>query len=176
VGSGLITMLFNLNSTIPVVGASGAIYGVLLAFGMLFPERYIYFYFLIPVKAKYFVAIMGAITFFSTLSPGASNISHLTHLGGLLIGFLYLKRYSIRRSLNIRIPHLKFKNPLKGIIRKVDKNQNAKTNYDTDETLQEEIDRILDKINQGGYDSLSPEEKQTLYLASEYFAKKRKKK
>lgn len=64
VGSGLITLLFSANSNIPVVGASGAIYGVLVAFAMLFPNRYIYFYFLIPIKAKYFVAIMVIITFF----------------------------------------------------------------------------------------------------------------
>ena len=58
IGSGLITLLFSLNSTIPVVGASGAIYAILVAFAMMYPNRLIYFYFLIPIKAKYFVLIM----------------------------------------------------------------------------------------------------------------------
>ncbi|MCK4295263.1 MAG: rhomboid family intramembrane serine protease, partial [Candidatus Marinimicrobia bacterium] len=95
IGSGLITLLFSLNSTIPVVGASGAIYGILVAFALMFPNRYLYLYFLIPIKAKYFVIFIAVVTFFSTITPGTSNISHLTHLGGFLIGFVYLKRWQI---------------------------------------------------------------------------------
>ncbi len=178
-GSGLITLLFSLNSTIPVVGASGAIYAVLVAFALLFPNRKIYIYFLFPIKAKYFVLIMAIITFFSTFSAGGSNISHLTHLGGLLIGYLYLRRPRFSAWLRYKLPKIHFRNPLRHFIRKVEKvtkkrpsQAPTRRNYDTDKTMQEEIDRLLDKINREGYKNLTEQEKQTLILASEYFAKK----
>ncbi len=174
VGSGIITLLFSLNSSIPVVGASGAIYGILVAFALLFPERRIYLYFLIPIKAKYFVLIMGIITFFSSFSLGVSQISHLTHLGGLVIGYLYLRRKRIFADINFRIPKIKIPNPFKAIIRKVDKPPKppSHTGYDTDKTMREEIDRLLDKISREGYKNLTEQEKKTLVLISEYFAKK----
>ncbi|HPC36616.1 MAG TPA: rhomboid family intramembrane serine protease [Candidatus Marinimicrobia bacterium] len=185
VGSGLITMLFSAHSEIPVVGASGAIYGVLVAFAMLFPERYIYFYFLIPIKAKYFAIIMVVITFFSTMSPGTSNISHLTHLGGLAIGYLYLARYKLlagwrRRagSVNWHWPRPKVKNPFRNL-RLSPRHKKTKApkeqipfSYETEETMREELDRILDKISTAGYDRLSEQERSTLYLLSKYFAEK----
>lgn len=76
----------------PTVGASGAVFGVLLAFGMLFPNQRIYLYFAIPVKAKYFVAAYGALELINGLAndPG-SNIAHFAHLGGMLFGFLLLR-------------------------------------------------------------------------------------
>ncbi|MDD5230734.1 MAG: rhomboid family intramembrane serine protease [Candidatus Marinimicrobia bacterium] len=185
IGSGLITMLFSAHSQIPVVGASGAIYGVLVAFAMLFPERYIYFYFLIPIKAKYFVMIMVVITFFSTMAPATSNISHLTHLGGLVIAYIYLSRYKLRAilrrqglSVNWRWPNLKIKIPFRNLRwrRPEKKGQKAETpinsNYQTEETMREELDRILDKISAAGYDRLTEQEKSTLYLLSKYFADK----
>ncbi len=175
VGSGILTLLFSLNSTIPVVGASGAIYAVLVAFGVMFPNRYIYIYFLLPIKAKYFVIIMGAITFFSSLSPSGSNVSHLTHLGGLVIGYIYLKRNKIFGSFNFKLPTIRFKNPFKNTIRRVDKDKSSAKNddsYQTDETLREQMNVILDKMNESGYDSLTEEERRVLYLASRYFADK----
>jgi len=72
------------------IGASGAIYGLLLAFGLLYPDRVILFSFLFPIKAKYFVLIIGAIAFMSSFS-GGSGVSHIAHLGGMIFGYLYLK-------------------------------------------------------------------------------------
>ena len=66
IGSGIITVLLSLNSSIPVVGASGAVYGILLAYGLMFPNRKVYLYFLIPLKVKYFVSFIGIIAFFSS--------------------------------------------------------------------------------------------------------------
>jgi membrane associated rhomboid family serine protease len=74
-----------------VVGASGAVFGLLLAFGMLFPNSLIYLYFFIPVKAKYFVIIYGAIELFSGISSPNSNVAHFAHLGGMLFGFILIK-------------------------------------------------------------------------------------
>ncbi len=73
-----------------VVGASGAVFGILLAFGMLFPNALIYVYFAIPVKAKYFVIIYGAIELFSGIYDTGSNVAHFAHLGGMVFGYLLL--------------------------------------------------------------------------------------
>ncbi|MBL7135381.1 MAG: rhomboid family intramembrane serine protease [Candidatus Marinimicrobia bacterium] len=175
IGSGLITLLFGLNSTIPVVGASGAIYGILVAFSMMFPNRYLYLYFLIPIKAKYFVIFIAVVTFFSTFAPGTSNISHLTHLGGFLIGFVYLKRWQISSFVRSKFPNIRIKIPIRRV-RKTSKDEEVIKKYDTDETFKEELNLILDKINQDGYDTLNEEEKRTLYLASAYFADKENRK
>ena len=77
----------------PTVGASGAVFGLLLAYGMTFPNQEIYVYFLLPIKAKYFVAIYGLFELFSGLSNTGSNIAHFAHLGGMLFGFLLIKRW-----------------------------------------------------------------------------------
>lgn len=77
---------------VPVIGASGAVYGVLLAFGMLFPNSVIYLYFAIPIKAKYLVILLGLIELFAGFSnnPG-DNVAHFAHLGGMLFGFFLIK-------------------------------------------------------------------------------------
>jgi membrane associated rhomboid family serine protease len=75
------------------VGASGAIYGLLLAYGLLFPDRPIYMYFLFPIPAKIFVAITGALVLWSSVTdPMGGAVAHLTHLGGMVIGYVYLTR------------------------------------------------------------------------------------
>ena len=73
------------------VGASGAIYGLLLAWAMYFPHRTIYFYFLFPIPARVFVIIVGAIAFLSSFGGPGSGIAHVAHLGGLVVGYVYLK-------------------------------------------------------------------------------------
>jgi membrane associated rhomboid family serine protease len=81
----------------PTIGASGAIYGVLLAFGMLFPDTEILLMFLFPIKAKFAVMIFGAIAFLSSLQ-GGGTVSNFAHLGGMLVGYLYIKQqFSTRR-------------------------------------------------------------------------------
>ena len=98
IGAGVLTVLFSL---LPfgfarqlqyanVIGASGAIYGLLLAYALYFPDRPIYMYFVFPIPAKIFVAIMGGIAFLSSLSE-AGGVANATHLGGLLVGYIFLK-------------------------------------------------------------------------------------
>jgi membrane associated rhomboid family serine protease len=91
VGAGLCVFLIPSNYFIYTLGASGAIYGVLLAYGLTFPDRIIYLYMLFPIPAKYFVMIMGGIVFLSTLSSANTGVSNIAHLGGMVIGFLYLR-------------------------------------------------------------------------------------
>jgi len=93
IGAGLLSVLADPSSSIPTIGASGAVYGILLAYGLIFPERYVYLYFLFPVKVKYFVGVLGVITFLMALSDQGSAVSHIAHLGGMLVGLVYLKRW-----------------------------------------------------------------------------------
>jgi membrane associated rhomboid family serine protease len=81
---------FYMNQSV-VVGASGAVFGILLAFGMMFPNQIIYLYFAIPIKAKYFVIIFGAFELFEgVMNRPGNNIAHFAHLGGMLFGYLLI--------------------------------------------------------------------------------------
>ncbi len=83
---------------IPTVGASGAVFGILLAFGMFFPNSYIYLFFAIPVKAKYFVIGYGVLElYFGFTSDG--NIAHFAHLGGMIFGYLLIRYWRQRRQI-----------------------------------------------------------------------------
>lgn len=91
VGAGLFSVILQPSSQVMTIGNSGAIYGVLLAYGMLFPDRPIFLWFVIPIKAKWFVLIMGAIELYLSLATPGSGVSHVAHLGGMIFGFAYLR-------------------------------------------------------------------------------------
>jgi len=164
VGAGLVTMIFGLNSMTPIVGASGAVYGVLLAYGITYPNRTVYLYGIIPIKSLWFVVGIGIIAFMSSFD-NVSQISHLTHLSGMMIGYLMLKRpirfndlwFTIRkRTLEYKIKHEE---------KKVSQRQ----------AIERGIDRILDKINREGFDSLTEEEHDRLYKGSQSLSQTKKK-
>lgn len=164
------------------IGASGAVYGVLIGFALMFPDRPIYLYFLLPIKAKYLVGFLIILEFLLVDSAG-SNVAHLAHLGGALAGFLFIMFDStidvpLKRSLNISSGYRSnqnFQNPFSGFADKFrQKSQNIEDakyydinqKKDDKEVTQEEIDRILDKISQSGYQNLSEKEKKILFEAS----------
>lgn len=96
-------LLAALNSAMntPTVGASGAVFGVLLAFGMLFPNTEIFLYFLFPVKAKYFVIGYGVLELWLGIKNNpADNVAHFAHLGGMLFGFLLIKYWNKNNRKN----------------------------------------------------------------------------
>jgi membrane associated rhomboid family serine protease len=99
IGAGVCTVIFSPYQFVPVIGASGAIYGILLAFGWLFPNRPILLYFLLPIPAKYFVIIFGLIELFSSMQGTGGGVAHLTHLGGLVFGLLYMAYPVIRQKI-----------------------------------------------------------------------------
>ena len=158
VGAGLVTVLFSLNSSIPVVGASGAIYGVLLAYGLAYPNRDVYLYFLFPVKVKYFVGFLAVVAFVASLQSGISTVSHLTHLSGMVIGWLYLKSgwRTARDRLCRRVTDAQRERRIR---KKFLEDQE-------EEALRRQVDCLLDKIADHGYAALTQEEQQTLYRAS----------
>jgi len=166
VGAGIFSIIADLNSTIPIIGASGAIYGILTAFGIIFPNRLIYIYFIIPIRAKYFVIIFGIITFLSAFSSSATGIAHFAHLGGMVIGFIYLKKNIRLDYILEKWKHFRFNRRLRIIRNKQKRVKDSK----------EQIDMILDKINEVGYENLTEEEKKILYRASSYLSKEEGKK
>jgi membrane associated rhomboid family serine protease len=87
--AGFSILLWNFGSYTPTIGASGAIFGVLVAYALFFPDDLVYIYFLFPVRVKYFVLFLGALEFFSL--PTNDHISHIGHLGGMIAGFFYLR-------------------------------------------------------------------------------------
>jgi len=103
VGAGVCVIVANLIAgtlDTRTIGSSGAIYGLLLAFGLLYPDRIVLFSFLFPIKAKYFVMIIGAIAFLSSLGASGSGVSHVAHLGGMIFGYIYLRRRRFRIDLS----------------------------------------------------------------------------
>lgn len=158
------------------VGASGAIYALLLAFGMTFPdERMFIIPIPIPIKAKWMVLGSIVVELFSALASPGSDVAHLAHLGGMIFGF-FLIRYWQKHPYGGGLEGgMQFFNNMKrnwennrsGRRRESTKHKST-GNPDWDynarkEATQEEIDRILDKIRKSGYDSLTKEEKQTLF-------------
>jgi membrane associated rhomboid family serine protease len=101
-GAGLLDILVHPSALSTTVGCSGAIYGLLMAYGLLFGDRPVLFSFLIPMKVKWMVAIMGVIEFLSALNTRGSAVSHIAHLGGMLFGFLYLRGGSLPYRLQLR--------------------------------------------------------------------------
>lgn len=101
IGAGVLMVLLFLiwggDYRVTTIGASGAIYGVLLAFGMLFPDRIIYLL-IFPIPAKYLVMILGGIAFYSSLSASSSGIAHVAHLGGMICGYIYIKSRGLTRN------------------------------------------------------------------------------
>lgn len=181
VGAGLVQLLVspllsdNLGWTI---GASGAVFGVMIAFAMFFPDRYVFIYFLIPVKAKYLIAILVIFEFMSVSEP--SVVAHLAHIGGAVTGFFFLiidkknhfgfrtllnnfkKSRTFGSGYNFRRPAPKQRQDIED----AEFYDVTNKHKDEDEVTQEEIDRILDKISQSGYKNLSNREKKILFEAS----------
>jgi membrane associated rhomboid family serine protease len=170
IGAALCHLIFNASSLHPVIGASGAIYGVLVAFAVLFPDRVItlLLFFVVPIqmKAKYLAMIFVGLSLFSGIESGLfgmqDGVAHLAHLGGALTGFLFLRAGP---QMNDLIFYWRKKAAWR---RRTIHNSRQAARREK----QEEIDRILDRINQVGYDQLSPDEKTRLKKASEYLAKK----
>ena len=181
VGAGVANVLvaIPLELTAPTVGASGAVFGVLIAFAMLFPDRPIYLYFLFPVRAKYLITVWIGLELLLGVTGSSDGVAHFAHLGGAAVGFLYmavelgiipLREWLISFRGEESYP---FTNNAR--IRKGGEEVRDAQFYDIHtgkptgrkpDVTQEVIDAILDKIGTGGYQSLTEEEKRILNEAS----------
>ncbi|HEY3382305.1 MAG TPA: rhomboid family intramembrane serine protease [Vicinamibacterales bacterium] len=91
------------------VGASGAIYGLLLAYALAFPDRPIYMWMVFPIPARYFVLIMGAIAFLSSVGGNQGGVANTAHLGGLVFGYLYLRVWRSRPLDELKYRYVKWR-------------------------------------------------------------------
>ncbi|MEW6701798.1 MAG: rhomboid family intramembrane serine protease [Bacteroidota bacterium] len=184
VGAGLLQLLLPpllFEGLAPTIGASGAVFGVMIAFAMFFPDRYVFIYFLIPVKAKYLIAFLVVIEFLSV--GDQSVVAHIAHVGGALTGFTFImidrknqltagNLFSSFRKSNGMFSSSEFKKRNKFRPAAYNEIEDAKfydineSKKDDDAVDQEEIDRILDKISKSGYQKLSESEKKILFEAS----------
>ena len=153
--AGIFGCLFTPNN--PILGASGAIFAVEIAFAMFYPNATIIF-FVFPIKAKYLVTIFAGITVFNCLMPTGGNVAHFAHLGGLLYGFLFI-RYEPRFT-NFIISW---------------QNQQKENEYRKEEEVRKVVDALLDKVNRTGMKSLTRRERSYLKNASKRYRKMRDK-
>ena len=163
IGAGLMTVLFSVNSIIPIVGASGAIYGLLVAYGFTYPNRLVYLYGLFPLKVKYMVLGLGVIAFFASMTSTNSTVSHITHIAGMVVGLIYLQS-------KINFKHLKLwliNTKIHSLNRKITKRENL------DHQLKEKVDKILEKLNTDGWDGLTEDEQKVLHKASKTYSENR---
>ncbi len=189
VGAGLCqeVVQFFMGSFSLTIGASGAVYGILMAYAMTFPdERLFIFPFPFPIRAKWFIAIFIGVELYSAANAGSDGVAHMAHLGGLLFGFLLMRYWHKNPSsdftidggqeffktikdkfnqqygnTNMHVHHTDFKETPRTNSREADMEYNARK-----AKRQAEVDAILDKIRKSGYDSLSKEEKKRLFEAS----------
>lgn len=174
-------------NSMTTVGASGSIYGVLLAFGMTYPEQRMFIFPLpIPIKAKWFVCGYAAIELFMAMGQRGDNVAHVAHLGGMLFGYLLIKMWRKSSSSFNGWDGYEVKDKSQTILGKIRRwlhldrdNSNDDLNYGHNNTTsshqqdwdynarkkrkEDEIDRILDKIRRSGYQSLTDEEKKKLF-------------
>lgn len=157
------------------VGASGAVYGILLAFGMTFPEERLFIIPIpFPIKAKYFVCLYAAIELFEGVG-GSDGVAHFAHLGGMLFGLMLILYWRSRTSAARNYTSTTFSSSNrwsrtssapKMTITYTDPNYEDHAYNQRRREQNEEIDRILDKVRTGGYENLTEAEKKTLFDAS----------
>lgn len=152
-----------------IIGASGAIYGIMVAFAMLFPRMPVSFFFLPPVEARYLIA--GFIVLNVLFLGAGDQVARIVHLGGALGGFLLMRahRNGFDLSLIPRYIEYQFRKFKSSGSSKPKKNKNMSIVSDADvieEVDQSELDEILEKISKKGYDALSSEEKRKLFELS----------
>jgi membrane associated rhomboid family serine protease len=170
----------------PTVGASGSVYGILVAFGYLFPNRHIYIYFLIPIKAKYLVVLYMALEVFAVASQSGTGIAHIAHLGGAVVGIIYLlvtnrpklslfENFKSSRSDNTFGNSTQYKPPTysepKQKVYNAEYKDIEQRDYKNEiderqKEVQDKIDVVLDKLSKSGYQSLTDEEKRILFEES----------
>ncbi|HEX6925485.1 MAG TPA: rhomboid family intramembrane serine protease [Longimicrobiaceae bacterium] len=171
-GAAALSMIF---PNTGIVGASGAVYGLMVAFAVYWPESPIHLYGIFPIKAKWLVGGLVALSVLFALSGGRSGVAHLAHLGGALTAFVYLKSRLAPSAWGQVYQSPKPAKPSKPLFARREKTESAATATPNSARTRElhrsldDVDRILDKISRGGMASLTPEERARLEEASRKF-------
>lgn len=152
VGAGLITIVSQPSSGIPTIGASGAIFGLIMGFALAFPDREIWLYFVIRMKARHLATLLGFIEVLFVLTNPGGRVARFAHLGGLLVGYIYLKHDRLLLPLRGKLHHLNISIRRRSLERRLEKQAQ----------ISAEIDRILDKIARDGLQSLTEKERRFL--------------
>ncbi len=164
-GAAAATIAMAPHSNVPVIGASGSIYGLLVAFAMLYPDAVVYLYFLIPVKAAHMAILFGLIEFFAGASGSNPGVARFAHLGGMVTGYLYIRWWwlvKLRTKAFFRgmTTGVQTPAPRRPSRRAAPAAQPAPAaDHDPAQAQMAEVDRILDKILVSGLDSLTDEER-----------------
>jgi membrane associated rhomboid family serine protease len=163
IGAGVAIFLINLfagglSAYTPTIGASGAVFGLLLAFGILFPNAELLVFFFVPMKAKYLVVLYGGIEVMALLSSGTnSSVSHVGHLGGLFFGLIFFL-VSRRRGIEFSAKKIKAK------LGKEIKERDQVLDLHAEPSLGK-LSGILEKLKSGGAEAISDDEYQFIKLA-----------
>ena len=153
IGAGLCVLIMGWGSLIPTIGASGVIFGLLVAHAMLFPDSIILFFFIFPMKMKYAAWILAGVNLWGALTSPGSGISYMAHLGGGIFGYLYLRYEVVQQFLSFFHPG--------SLILKWERKKTRRKNKDQ-EQFEETVDSILEKISRQGIHSLTKEERKIL--------------
>ncbi|MBI3565991.1 MAG: rhomboid family intramembrane serine protease [Elusimicrobia bacterium] len=164
VGAALTSTALSPHSLTPVIGASGSVYGLLVAFAMLYPDAVVYLYFLIPVKAAHMAILFGALEFFAGATGSTPGIARFAHLGGMVTGWFYIRWWWVLK--------IQAKGFWKGLWerdgdepapRPAPRRSPARPAASpAAEDEMAEVDRILDKILATGLESLSADEREVM--------------
>lgn len=149
IGAALCSFIFSFDA--PIIGASGAIFGLLVAYAMMFPETVVLVFFFFPMKIKHAVLFFAGINLLGAVSASGSGIAYVAHLGGALFGYLYLKS----EWLKIHVRHF-------FTLSSTQKKKPQKPKTHRDQELDKKTDEILDKIARDGIESLTPAEREFL--------------
>jgi membrane associated rhomboid family serine protease len=152
--------LFGTSPLSPTIGASGAIFGLLVAFGMVFPDAVVYVWFFIPMTARSMAVVFGALELVLTVSNSRSGVAGFAHIGGMLTGYLYLKfGYRVRNPF-----HSLSRAVAGGVSGAVSGATSAvrRRRREVPDDLENEVNRILDKVLKDGAESLTPEEREVM--------------
>lgn len=155
IAAGVVNFLATIGSNVPTIGASGACFGIIVAYAMAYPDRLIYIYMLFPVKVKHFAVFAVGINLYAAVQntdPRAGGVAHFAHLGGALFGYLYLK---FGDRVRFSLPQIRL-------------NMRSRTGNkagDWHNFMRSEVDPILDKISREGIHSLTRKERKILKKA-----------
>jgi membrane associated rhomboid family serine protease len=166
-GGAAFAFLFGFNQHL--LGASAAVFGVMLAFAMLWPDAPIYVFGIFPVKAKWLVGFAAAVAFLLTIRPDGSRTAHWAHLGGFIVGYLYIKLDSATGNPMQKLQRMVSKRRMKVIPGQSTKREEPRARRRQEEEMQDELDRVLDKISTHGMASLTAEERRVLEEVSKRY-------